>query len=261
MFKPRTASLSSPSGLRRSAICAAVAAVLLSGAALAQQSAGSINGQGAQGDVVTIENKSINITRQIKVDAGGTWQASQLPPGVYTVTVTKASGSKETIQVQVTAGQGALAAFSGVQSVTVTGNALRTIDTSTVNSSFTLSKSEIERIPVPANVTAVTLLSPGAVAGDGAFGNLASLGGASVAENAYYINGFNVTNILKGLAFNEVPFEAIGEVQVKNGGYSVEYGRSLGGTKDALFAFPARLLKFFTSGNGSCHGFAGLGKT
>lgn len=233
MFKKRlmkaVGSRSAAANLRQSAVCAAVAALLFSSAAMAQQSAGSINGQGSQGDVVTIENKSINITRQLKVDAGGTWQASQLPPGVYTVTVTKASGSKETIQVQVTAGQGALAAFSGVQSVTVTGNALRTIDTSTVNSSFTLSKSEIERIPVPANVTAVTLLSPGAVAGDGAFGNLASLGGASVAENAYYINGFNVTNILKGLAFNEVPFEAIGEVQVKNGGYSVEYGRSLGG--------------------------------
>lgn len=214
---------------RLSPVLAAVASLLLAGAVHAQQSAGAITGQGSQGDVISIENKSINITRQIRVDASGTWQASQLPPGIYTVTVTRASGAKETIQVQVTGGQGALAAFSGVQSVTVTGSALRTIDLSTVTSSYTLSKAEIERIPVPANVTAVTLLSPGAVAGDGAFGNLASLGGASVAENAYYINGFNVTNILKGLAFNEVPFEAIGEVQVKNGGYSVEYGRSLGG--------------------------------
>ncbi|MFM7706276.1 MAG: TonB-dependent receptor plug domain-containing protein, partial [Rubrivivax sp.] len=221
--------LAAPRPRRLSPVLAAVAALLLAGTVHAQQSAGAITGQGSQGDVISIENKSINITRQIRVDSTGIWQASQLPPGIYTVTVTRAGGAKETIQVQVTAGQGALAAFSGVQSVTITGSALRTIDLSSVTSSYTLSKAEIERIPVPSNVTAVTLLSPGAVAGDGAFGNLASLGGASVAENAYYINGFNVTNILKGLAFNEVPFEAIGEVQVKNGGYSVEYGRSLGG--------------------------------
>jgi len=202
----------------------------------AQQTAGSINGKGDGGDTVVATNKSINVTREVKVNAAGDWTIGTLPPGEYSVTITKASGTKDTVLVQVSAGQGAYAPFSGVQRVTVTGTALRTLDVSNPNPSFTLSKAEIDRTPVGQNITAVTLLAPGTLQGDGRIGgnavrsgNLASIGGASVAENAYYINGFNVTNINKGIAFSEVPFEAVGQFQLLNGGYGAEYGRSLGG--------------------------------
>ena len=103
-------------------------------------------------------------------------------------------------------------------------------------SNQTLTKATIDRIPVIKDVTAVTLLAPGAVEGDGRIGqtgsrggNVPSIGGASPAENAYYINGFNVTNIVNGVAFNQIPFEASAEHQVKTGGYGAEFGRSLGG--------------------------------
>ena len=56
---------------RVSPVLAAVAALVMAGAAFAQQSAGAITGQGSQGDLISIENKSINITRQIRVDATG----------------------------------------------------------------------------------------------------------------------------------------------------------------------------------------------
>lgn len=56
-----------------------------------------------------------------------------------------------------------------------------------------------------------------------------SLGGASPAENVYYINGFNVTNSVNGVTFNQVPFEGVAQQEVKTGGYGPEYGRSLGG--------------------------------
>ena len=65
--------------------------------------------------------------------------------------------------------------------------------------------------------------------GDAAFGNLASFGGASVAENQYFVNGFNITNSFKNLNFGQVPFEAIAEQQIKTGGYGAEFGRSTGG--------------------------------
>jgi hypothetical protein len=114
--------------------------------------------------------------------------------------------------------------------------AIRTIDARSTESATSLSKAEIDRIPVTRNVTAVTLLAPGAVVGDSRIGqttaragNVPSLGGASPAENAYYVNGFNVTNILNGVAFSQIPFEAIADLSVKTGGYGAEYGRSLGG--------------------------------
>ena len=55
------------------------------------------------------------------------------------------------------------------------------------------------------------------------------VGGASVAENQYYVNGFNVTNSFRSLNYSAIPFEAIAEQQTKTGGYGAEFGRSLGG--------------------------------
>jgi hypothetical protein len=75
----------------------------------------------------------------------------------------------------------------------------------------------------------VALLSPGANRGDAAFGNLASFSGASVAENSYYVNGFNVTNLFQSLTYGQVPFEAIDQQEVQEGGYGAEYVNSTGG--------------------------------
>ena len=88
---------------------------------------------------------------------------------------------------------------------------------------------QIDELPVARDVTNVALLAPGTVKGDTGLGNLASFGGASVAENGYYINGFDVTNIRNFVSFADMPFDAIGEQQVKTGGYGAEFGRSLGG--------------------------------
>jgi hypothetical protein len=231
MFSSKSRSRS----LRRSVVAAA-AGMCLASLVMAQTSVGSINGRASKGDTVTVEARAIGITRQIKLDADGGFQIGQLPPGTYTVTRTKANGEKETTQVVVAAGEGTTASFAATQRIEITGSAIRTIDARATESATTLSKGEIDRIPVARNVTAVTLLAPGAVFGDSRIGsttarsgNVPSLGGASPAENAYYVNGFNVTNILNGVAFNQIPFEGIGEVSVKTGGYGAEYGRSLGG--------------------------------
>ncbi|QTN26360.1 TonB-dependent receptor [Rhodoferax sp. AJA081-3] len=190
----------------------------------------------SKGASIVIENKSIGVSRQLKANDDGAAQVSQLPSGTYTVTVTNANGTTDTRTVDVQAGQGADAYFGSLQTVVVTGSANRSLDVKSTESNQTLTKATIDRIPVIKDVTAVTLLAPGAVEGDGRIGqtgsrggNVPSLGGASPAENAYYINGFNVTNIVNGVAFNQIPFEAIGEHQVKTGGYGAEFGRSLGG--------------------------------
>ncbi len=221
---------------RRTAVAAAAGLLLAAGAVHAQQSAGSINVRATKGATITIENKSIGVSRQLKANDEGAAQVSQLPSGTYTVTVTSATGSKDTKTVEVQAGQGSDAYFGVLQTVVITGSANRSLDVKSTESNQTLTKATIDRIPVVKDVTAVTLLAPGAVEGDGRIGqtgsrggNVPSIGGASPAENAYYINGFNVTNIVNGVAFNQIPFEAIAEHQVKTGGYGAEYGRSLGG--------------------------------
>jgi hypothetical protein len=204
--------------------------------AYAQTSVGGINGTATSGSTVTVENKSIGVSRTIGVDKEGRFNVTQLPPGVYTVRVKKPDGSTQDTSVVVTAGQNSSAdPGAQAQTVVVTGRVSR-IDVKSPESSLTLNEAAIDRIPVARDVTAVALLAPGATRGDSRIGstalrsgNVPSLGGASPAENVYYINGFNVTNNLNGVAFNQVPFEAIAQQQVKTGGYGPEFGRSLGG--------------------------------
>lgn len=79
----------------------------------------------------------------------------------------------------------------------------------------------------------MVLLAPCVVSGDSTFGNTASFGGSSVAENVCYINGMEVTNTRDGLGCGELPFEFYKEFQVKTGGYSARYGRATGGAVNA----------------------------
>ena len=99
-----------------------------------------------------------------------------------------------------------------LDAVTVVGSGfVNPIDVTSVESTTILTSEQIARIPVPRDTTSVALLAPGTVRGDAAFGNLASFGGASVAENQYFVNGFNITNSFRSLNFSQVPFEAIQE--------------------------------------------------
>jgi hypothetical protein len=77
------------------------------------------------------------------------------------------------------------------------------------------------------------LLAPGVTQGTAGFGGI-SFGGSSVAENAVYVNGLNVTDFYNRVGFSEAPFDFYEEFQVKTGGYSVEFGRTTGGVINAV---------------------------
>jgi hypothetical protein len=218
--------------LKRSALAVALGMCFVSGVQ-AQSSVGSIFGDASANVPVAIENIDTGTSRQINSDASGHFTFSQLSPGRYRVT----SGSV-TREVQVKVGTGtqvSLAAAGGngattLDAVTVVGvSAINPIDVSSVESSTVFTQQQIQALPVGRDITNVALLAPGTVKGDPGFGNLASFGGSSVAENGYYINGFDVTNIFNFLSYAGLPFDAIAEQQVKTGGYGAEYGRSLGG--------------------------------
>lgn len=203
---------------------------------LAQSTAGSVFGQAEAGETVIVENPATGIRREITVDADGSYRIPALPPGRYQVTLKRADGSTTVREsVLVSAGTGTAVSFAAtetIESVIVTGaRVVNPIDVSSVESVTILSAEQLAQIPVARDLTSAALLAPGTVRGDAAFadGKLASFGGSSVAENQYFVNGFNVTNSFRGLNFSEIPFEAIAEQQVKTGGYGAEFGRSLGG--------------------------------
>ncbi|MFN4292015.1 MAG: TonB-dependent receptor domain-containing protein [Permianibacter sp.] len=212
---------------RRGVVALAVSAALSMTASVSQADnvSGSIYGQAKAGEKVTIVNTETGLKRDVIVE-DGRFNFSQLPTGKY-----KVSNGQETYEVLVTIGTGTPVLFgrAGADVITVTASRISPIDTSSAESTTVFTQEQIQSLPVERDITNVALLAPGTVKGDTGFGNLAAIGGSSVAENGYYINGFDVTNIRTFLSYASLPFDAIAQQQVKTGGYGAEYGRSLGG--------------------------------
>jgi len=225
-------------GLKRSALTVALGLCFVGGVQAQTNTGGAVIGQAASGDTITVANPATGFSRTITVGSDGAYRFSQLPTGTYTVS--RNGGSARTVNVSVgTASNVDFVSASGdattLDTVTVVGTgAINPIDVSSVESTTILTAEQINKIPVPRDTTSVALLAPGTVRGDAAFGNLASFGGASVAENQYYVNGFNVTNTFRNLNFGAIPFEGVAEQQVKTGGYGAEFGRSLGGVVNQI---------------------------
>jgi hypothetical protein len=232
--------------LRRSALTVALGMCFASPVLAQSNTTGTVFGQAASGSTVVIDNASTGFHREVGVSSDGAYRVPALQPGTYRVTVRNASGATTVRDnIVVNAGVGTPVNFVGgdggagnaktLDSVSVVGaRAVNPIDVSSTESVTILTAQQIAKIPVPRDTTSVALLAPGTVRGDAAFGNLASFGGASVAENQYYVNGFNITNSFRSLNFSQVPFEAIQEQQIKTGGYSAEFGRSLGGVVNQI---------------------------
>ena len=219
--------------VKRSTLAIALGLCFSAGVQAQTNTAGAVSGHAAAGDTITVANPATGYSRTITVGADGNYRFAQVPIGQYTVTRNGSSPRTVNVNVGTSANVDYVSAGgspTSLDTVTVVGTgAINPIDVSSVESTTILTAEQIAKIPVPRDTTSVALLAPGTVRGDAAFGNLASFGGASVAENAYFVNGFNITNSFRNLNFAQVPFEAIAEQQIKTGGYGAEFGRSLGG--------------------------------
>ena len=219
-------------GLKRSALTVALGLCFVGGVNAQTNTAGAIAGHASAGDTITITNPATGFSRTITVGADGSYRFSALPIGQYQVSRNGGAARNANVSVGTAANVDFVQAGTAgeLDTVEVVGaGAINPIDVTSVESTTILTAEQIAKIPVPRDTTSVALLAPGTVRGDAAFGNLASFGGSSVAENQYYINGFNITNSFRSLNFSNVPFEAIQEQQIKTGGYGAEFGRSLGG--------------------------------
>lgn len=232
----------------------AAATLGTTGAAAQDLTSGSIIGQvkdGAGNPIVgaVVELKSVARGTSVTstTDAAGNYRFGSNQVGTYSVSIKAADFvSPEASQVTVSVGRVEALDFTlkstaeVVETVVVYGARRRAVDFSATTTGINVNVQEtFDRLPIARNVAAIQLLAPGAVAGDSAFGNgafssLISLGGASVAENIYYINGMNVTNFRTFEGGSTIPFEFYDQIQVKTGGYQAEYGRATGGAVVAV---------------------------
>jgi hypothetical protein len=225
---------------RRNALVIALAMGLgFTGFAYGQATTGSIFGTApvAAGETVVVTGAN-GTNRSVSVDQSGRYVVSGLPVGRYTVTLQKDGqtvASRENVGISV--GGGTEVPFAGASAenaqnlgeVQVVASALPAIDVTSVNSSTIITAADLQKLPVGRSAESIALLAPGTVQGSAGFGNVVSFGGASVTENAYYVNGFTTGEPYRNLGGFQLPYGSIDQQQTYTGGYSAQYGRSDGG--------------------------------
>ncbi|QBY03370.1 TonB-dependent receptor [Thalassotalea sp. HSM 43] len=225
---------------KRTLIAATLLTVFASGHVKADATTGHISGQTityndapVEGVEITIINVDTGYSKTITSDDDGKYRFPLLPAGTYNIIAHK-DGYLVTEQNNVDVNIGGKTLINigmneeGVERIEVRATTIAAIDTTNTESGLVISKDELELLPVPRDMSSVALLAPGTNKGDAAFGNLVSFPGASVAENAYYIDGINITDVRTGLGFSQLPWEMFQDFQVKTGAFSAEYGRAVG---------------------------------
>jgi hypothetical protein len=184
-------------------------------------------------------------TRTGETDASGNFILPFLRPGTYTVRVEAAGGFNTVIQNEVSVGLGQRTALNftlepgKTETVTVTGKS-PLVDTKSASAGTNVKYDEFANaVPLGRSFTDTYAVAAGVVSGLGTGQGNYSISGSSGLENAYLIDGVNVTNtgyggigsynIVYGSLGTGVTSEFLDEVQIKSGGFEAEYGQALGG--------------------------------
>jgi len=217
--------------------------LLVLATSLSAQTTGGITGEvtdstGSALPGVTVEARSpaLQGTRLSVSEPDGSFRFVLLPPGEYTVSFDLSGFAPVQQRVVVALGKDSsldasmkVAAVS--EELTVTA-AAPVIDTNSSSLGMNLSTQAIETLPTGRNYSSIAQVAPG-VSSDANPSNPSqstiSVYGSSGAENSFYVDGVNTTNMEYGFQGKELNFEFISEVDVKTGGYEAEHGRSTGG--------------------------------
>jgi outer membrane receptor protein involved in Fe transport len=223
------------------------------------------------GAAVTVKSLKQGFERQITTDDNGSFRVPLVPTGGYSVAISKA-GYQPTSDGNVAVSLGGSSAYTftlaqegEVEAVVVTGTANPQLDFAATTTGITVDLETLSKqVPIARNITSVTLLAPGAVRGT-QFGDSAggsriaaqpAVGGSSAAENAFYINGLNITNFNTYLGGSTVPFEFYKTVEVKTGGYAAEFGRATGAIINTVSKSGGNDFHFQVTGNYQPKGMA-----
>jgi hypothetical protein len=218
-------------------------ALAFSGGAFAQAVNGTI-----QGTVPVAPNEAIQITggagynRTIPVGPSGEYSVT-LPVGTYTVSLLQ-NGQVVQSQTEVApVAAGAVtvnfastaANVQTLSAVNVTATAIPAIDVTTTNQVLTITQKQLQELPLGRSAEDIAMLAPGVQPGSavlvgGPLGTGAvTFGGASTAENQYYIDGMLASAVLDNQGGIGLPYNSIEQQQTFISGYGAKYGRSIGG--------------------------------
>jgi hypothetical protein len=107
------------------------------------------------------------------------------------------------------------------------------IDPTTSASSTNLTAEQIAELPTDRDFRSILTVAPQS---DKSFfpGDEANVAGGTGPENAYFLDGVNITEPQFGATSADLPYNFVRELQIKTGGYEAEFGRATGGIFDVI---------------------------
>ena len=203
------------------------------------------NGAAIPGASVEVKNTETNFVRTVSTDDQGRFIVLQLPPGKYTVTVTK-SGFATLIaeNAELTVGRALnlplTVKVSQVQE-TVTVTATPTVDTTKTESSTTLNELAVSTTPILGRKFEDLLtLTPGVSVVQGPDGDEITFAGQRGVFNNVSLDGGDYNNGFFGeqlggqRAAIDITLEDVKEFQVVATGANAEFGRTAGGVINVI---------------------------
>jgi outer membrane receptor protein involved in Fe transport len=192
------------------------------------------------GATVQTTSPSLQGTRTTTSGPDSLYRIPAVPPGQYRVTASLAGfrtvEKAATVRLDSTASADFALEPAAAEEVSVSGNA-SVIDTTSTTTGTNYTSQVIAQLPVNRNYADIVRSNPGVSTDKGVTEGRSlalTIYGATSAENQWIIDGVNTTNVLSGVQGKAINNEFVQEVEVKTGGYSVEYGRALGGVINVI---------------------------
>ena len=221
--------------------------VMAARSAAAQETTGDIrgrlrtsNGAPIAGATLVATSPDLLGARRVVSAGDGVFQFLSLPPGMYAIRVTAIGHNPmviNSVRVQLgrTAGLGDLSLPpSSAQLSEVRVEAPRTnLDPTRTAIGATLTAADYAALPTgERDIKSLLTILPHvntSYHGDGI-----NVGGSTGLENAWFIDGVNVTAPLNGMSGTTLPYNFVREVEVRVGGYEAQYGKALGAIVNAV---------------------------
>ena len=218
--------------------------LLIVGSLAAQAPTGKITGtvsddQGfpLPGVAVDADSPTLVGIASTTTDINGVFRLFGLPSGRYTIRFTLENFNtvvrkdiivrvEQSIRVNIEMTPGTIE-----EEITVIGQS-PLVDVKSTTKGMTLTREMFEMLPRGRNFDTLVTAVPG-VNQEPYLGGL-SVDGASGAENMYYIDGMDITNMDQGSRDQSAAFEFVDEVQIVASGYQAEFGGSMGGVINVI---------------------------
>ena len=203
------------------------------------------NGAALPGASVELKNSATNFTKTFETDEDGRFVALSLPPGKYTVTVTKQGFAKTVVEnAELTVGRALTLPISMKVSAVegeVTILESPTVDTTKIESSTTLDERAVSTTPILGRKFEDLLtLTPGVSIVQGPDGDEITFAGQRGIFNNVSLDGGDYNNGFFGeqaggqRAAIDITLEAVKEFQVVATGANAEFGRTAGGVINVI---------------------------